>query len=66
MTVAELKQDQLEELRGNYFTQLEEQTGDEVLQGITDPSEIDMSNVIAHYEGTYFVNDDFFCSMDED
>ena len=64
MTVDELSQEQLEELRGNYFVQLQETDG-EVLGDITDPSEIPMSNVIAHYEGNYFVNDDFFCSMDE-
>lgn len=66
MSVDELNQDQLEELREAYFTQLQESTGDEILQGITVPSEIPMSDIIAHYEGIYFVNDDFFCSMDED
>lgn len=65
MLVDELNQDQLEELRANYFAQLEESTGDEVLQGITEPSGIPMEDVIAHYEGVYFEDDDFFCSMED-
>lgn len=64
MSVDELNQDQLEELRANYFIQLQETSGDDVLQGITSPQEIEMSNVKAHYEDTYFVNDDFFCSAE--
>lgn len=64
MSVDELNQEQLEELRESYFSQLKEQTGDEVLQGITDSSEIDMSIVKKHYEDTYFVEDDFFCSAE--
>lgn len=64
MNVNELNQDQLEELRNSYFCQLQEQTGDDVLEGITQAEEIPMSNVIAHYEGIYFVDDDFFCSME--
>lgn len=64
MSVDELTNEQLQELRVFYYQQLLETTGDEVLEGITQPNEIPMSDVIAHYEGVYFVNDDFFCSMD--
>lgn len=62
MTVHDLNQDQLEELRGNYFVQLQETSGQDVLEDIDTPEGIPMSNVIAHYEGTNFVEDDFFCS----
>ena len=65
MEVSELSQEQLEELRNNYFDQLESEGG-EVLGSITSAEGIPMSNVIAHYEGTYFVNDDFFCTMEDD
>lgn len=63
MEVSELNPEQLEELRNSYFAQLQD-TDQEVLGDITQAEEIPLSNVIAHYEGTYFVNDDFFCSID--
>lgn len=62
MSVDELNEKQLNELRESYFYQLQEQTGDEVLQGITNPEEIDMIIVKNHYQGVYFVEEDFFCS----
>lgn len=64
MQVTELNQDQLEELRSNYFAQLQD-TDKEILGDITQAEEIPISNVIAHYEGITFVNDDFFCSMED-
>lgn len=63
MSVNELSQEQLEELREHYFAQLQD-AGEE--EGITEAQEIPMTDVIAHYEGIYFVNDDFFCTMDQD
>ncbi len=63
MDVTELSAEQLVELRERYFYSLEGH--DDILDGITQANEIPMSNVIAHYEGTYFVEDDFFCSMDK-
>ena len=63
MTVNELNKDELEQLRETYFDQLQEQAGDEVLQGITEAREIPMSNVKVHYEGTYFVKEDFWCNI---
>ena len=63
MSVDELNQDELNELREFYFAQLEEQTGDEVLQGITEPEQIDISIVRDHYREVYFVKDDFFCNI---
>lgn len=62
MDVSELNEDQLEELRESYFQQLLE-TDSDVLEGIDSSEQIPMSNIIAHYEGIYFIEDDFFCTM---
>lgn len=35
----------------------------EELRDIVSPDEIPMENVISHYEGTYFVEEDFFCNV---
>lgn len=61
MDVHKLTTEQLEELRANYFTDLRN-TGED-MGNIKSPRDIPMSNVIAHYEGTYFVEDDFFTSQ---
>lgn len=66
MSVDELAQEQLEELRDSYFHQLVDGGDEEVLDGIDRAEDIPMDNVKAHYEGVYFVEDDFFCSMGED
>lgn len=66
MSVDELTQEQLEELRDSYFHQLIDGGDEEVLDGIESAEGIPMANVKAHYEGVYFVEDDFFCSMDRD
>lgn len=66
MSVDELTQEQLEELRDSYFHQLIDGGDEEVLDGIDSAEGIPMANVKAHYEGIYFVEDDFFCSMDGD
>lgn len=60
MDVHELTTEQLEQLRDNYFTDIQNNGGDRDIQV---PGDIPMSNVIAHYEGTYFVEDDFFTSQ---
>lgn len=62
-TVHELNIDELEELRGAYFAQLDECGDEDVLGDITEPEDIPMGNVIAHYEDVYFVEDDFFCNQ---
>ena len=64
MSVDELSQEQLEELRESYFYQLQDTSGDEVLGDITEPQGIDMAHVKAHYSGIDFVDDDFFCSAE--
>jgi hypothetical protein len=61
-SVHELNQDELEELRGNYFVQLQN-TDSDVLDDITSSDDIPMGDVILHYEGTSFYNDDFFCNL---
>lgn len=58
-TVHDLRQEELEELREAYYDQLVDIGG----EGFTSAEEIPMSNVITHYEGTYFVDDDFFCNL---
>ena len=64
MNVSELNEDQLEELRESYFYQLLERDED-VLGEIDFPQKIPMSNVLNHYEGVYFVEEDFSCSTIE-
>lgn len=61
-SVHDLTTDELEELRDSYYYQLLE-TDKEVLGDIVSPDEIPMENVISHYEGTYFVEEDFFCNV---
>lgn len=65
MTVNELNTDELNELRETYYDQL--LTSDEdILGDITSASKIPLSNVKVHYEGVYFVKDDFFCNFVDD
>ena len=64
MNVSELNKDQLEELRESYFYQLLEMDED-VLGEIDFPQKIPISNVLNHYEGVYFVEEDFSCSAIE-
>lgn len=63
MTVEELAQEQLEELRDAYFHQLIDGGDEEVLDGIDRAEDIPMGNVKEHYEGIDFVEEDFFCSI---
>ena len=62
-TVHDLSQSELEELRDSYFHQLLE-TDSDALGDIESPAQLPMENVIAHYEGIYFVDEDFFCNID--
>lgn len=61
-TVSELNQNELEELRGNYYHQLLD-TDEEVLENISCEEDIPMSNIIAHYEEIFFEVEDFFCNL---
>lgn len=65
MTVNELSKNELNELRETYYDQLLTSDKD-VLGDITSASEILLLNVKQHYEGTYFVKDDFFCNIMDD
>ena len=58
-SIHELSKDELEELRDTYFAQLND-LGEE---DFNSSDEIPMENIISHYEGTYFVDDDFFCNQ---
>lgn len=61
-TASELNKNELEELRSRFFDQL--LTEDEgVLGDIEREEDLPMSNVIEHYEGTFFVEEDFFCNI---
>lgn len=66
-TVHELTQEELEELQDAYFDQLLDQGDTETLGEIDMPCKIPIANVIAHYDGIMFVDEDFFCNIkDED
>jgi len=65
-TSDELTEDELNELRETYFHQLIDGGDEEVLGDYTSADEIPISNVIAHYEGTFFVDEDFFCNIKPD
>ena len=62
MDVTELRPEELEELRESYYHQLLD-CDEEVLGDIDSAEDIDMSIVIAHYEGVYFVEEDFWINI---
>lgn len=64
-TVHDLSTDELEELRSRWYSQHEDDGSlEEVMdKEIEDESEVPMDLVIAYYEGTYFVEEDFFCNL---
>jgi hypothetical protein len=61
-TVHDLNKEELEELQECYFYQLLVED-EEILGDIDEPSKLPMDKVIAHYEGVYFVEKDFFCNL---
>lgn len=63
MTVEDLSQWQLDELKQAYFN---EEDIDEVLSdSITAPEQIPDDVIFKHYEGVCFTDDDFFCSSEK-
>ena len=68
MDVSELNQEQLEELRSRWYHQhLDDGSLNEVMgKEIESEQEIPMNVITTYYEGTYFVLDDFWCTMDTD
>ena len=67
-SVHELTQDELEELRSRWYSQHEDDRSLNEVMDIEDDVElseedIPMDIVVAYYEGTYFVEEDFFCNL---
>ncbi len=68
-SVHELTQDELEELRSRWYSQHEDDRSLNEVMDIEDDVElseedIPMDIVVAYYEGTYFVEEDFFCNTE--
>ena len=59
-TIKELTSEELNELREAYFYEFEDVLGD-----IDEPDKVPLSNVISHYEGVYFVEEDFWCNLNQ-
>ena len=67
-SVHELTQDELEELRSRWYSQHEDDRSLNEVMDIEDDVElseedIPMDIVVAYYEGTYFVEEDFWCNL---
>lgn len=64
-SVHELTQDELEELRSRWYSQHEDDGSLEEIMGreVEDEEDIPMDIVVAYYEDTYFVEEDFFCNL---
>jgi hypothetical protein len=66
-SVHELSAEELQELRSNYFHR--HLTDDEIEENdwsYESEEDIPMEEVIDFYEGTYFVEEDFFCNITDD
>ena len=61
-TVYDLTENELVELRDNYFNQLLD-TDPEVLGDITEAEQIAFEGIKNHYSEVYFVEEDFFCNL---
>jgi hypothetical protein len=64
-TVHDLNQNELEELRSRWYHQhLDDGSIEEVMEyDPEDEENVPMDIVIAYYEGTFFVEEDFFCNL---
>ena len=64
-TVHDLNQNELEELRSRWYHQhLDDGSLEEVMgKEIESEEEVPMDIVIAYYEDTYFVEEDFWCNI---
>jgi hypothetical protein len=63
-SVHELSAEELQELRSSYFHG--HLTDDEIEENdwsYKSEEEIPMGTILAYYEGTYFVEEDFFCNL---
>lgn len=61
MSVRELNEDQLNELKWTYFYQLLDE-GSEVVEDISVGTEIPNQVIFDHYDGISFVDEDFCCT----
>ena len=61
-TVYDLTENELVELRDNYFNQLLD-TDPEVLGDITEAEQIAFEDIENHYSEVSFVDEDFFCNL---
>lgn len=64
-SVHELNADELDELRTNYFCELLD-TDQEALGDINCPEDIPMDRVIAQHEHISFVDEDFWCNLEQE
>ena len=65
-SVHELTQNELEELRSRWYSQHEDDGSlEEVMdmEGEINEEDIPMDIVKTYYEGTFFVEEDFFCNL---
>ena len=64
-SVHELTQNELEELRSRWYSQHEDDGSLEEIMGreVEDEEDIPIDIVVAYYEDTYFVEEDFFCNL---
>jgi hypothetical protein len=67
-SVHELSQDELQELRSRWYSQHEDDGSlEEILETeVDDETEVPMDVVIAYYEDTYFVEEDFWCNLSDE
>lgn len=65
-TVHELSEDELQELRSSWYHQhLDDGSLEEIMEyDPEDEENVPMDIVIAYYEGTYFVEEDFWCNLE--
>ena len=64
-SIHNLSQEELEELRSRWYSQHEDDGSLEEILGkeVNDETEVPMEVIIAYYEDTYFVEEDFFCNL---
>jgi hypothetical protein len=67
-SVHELSAEELQELRRRFYHQhLDDGSLEEIVgEDLCDEEDLDMSLIIDYYEGTYFVEEDFFCNITDD
>ena len=63
MTVHDLNQEELEELRSQWYHQHLDDGSLEEIVGDLSEEDVPMDVIINYYEGTYFVEEDFWCNL---